>query len=266
MPLSLPPWLRHLADDAAELVFPRACLTCARPMPREQPGLACDTCWGRVRSLPFPRCARCGHPGEPAACHWCHRVEASVTLARSWCWADDPVGSTLIHGLKYHGWRNLAAEIALRLSRLDLGAVSPDAPRVFVPVPLAPRRLRERGFNQSERLARALATCGRGCVATDLLGRVRETPTQTRLTPAQRLTNVADAFRGDASRVSGHGNAAFVLVDDVITTGATLNACAAALARAGARTICFITFGRARDPRDAPPTRGTSSHGHSGRH
>jgi ComF family protein len=193
-------------------------------------------------------------------------VDPVVTVARSFCWASDPVGLALVHALKYHGWRNVATDLAARLARLDLGPVSPDVPRVLVPVPLAPRRQQERGYNQSECLARALALHWRARVAADLVGRARETPSQTRLTPEQRLHNVADAFRVDARRVAAVGNAAFVLVDDVITTGATLNACAAALASAGARTICYITFGRARDPRDALPSRGTISHGHSGRH
>jgi ComF family protein len=184
---------------------------------------------------------------------------------RSWCWADDEVGQSLIHALKYGGWYAAAAEITVRLARLDTGAIDGQR-RVLIPVPLAAARLRERGYNQSACLAAALAERWRTDAPQSLLTRCRDTPTQTRLTPEQRLRNVANAFRVDAHRLAACGDAAFVLVDDVITTGATLNACAEALALAGARTIGYITFGRARDPRDARPSPGSEPHGHSGRH
>jgi ComF family protein len=132
---------------------------------------------------------------------------------------------------------------------------------VLVPVPLSPRRQRERGYNQSFLLATAVAQHLGACVLDHVLIRTRETPTQTRLTPAQRLTNVADAFRVDPVQLARRGAAAVVLVDDVITTGATLNACAHALREAGVGQVCYLTFGRARDPRDARPLRGNTSHG-----
>ena len=137
---------------------------------------------------------------------------------------------------------------------------------MLVPVPLAHKRRRERGYNQSEHLAFALAASWGATPVRHLLERIRETPTQTQLTPDQRLHNVASAFRVDRTQVSSMEDAVCFLVDDIITTGATLNACADALANAGARSICYITFGRARDPRDAPPSRGTTSHGYSGRY
>jgi len=133
-------------------------------------------------------------------------------------------------------------------------------------VPLSAQRLRERGYNQSLVLATALARWRGSHVVDGAVVRTHETPTQTRLTPEQRLTNVANAFRVDATRLSGHGDAAVVLVDDVITTGATLNACARALTEAGVQQICYLTFGRARDPRDAPLSTGKTSHGTQGWH
>ena len=124
-----------------------------------------------------------------------------------------------------------------------------DAP-LFVPVPLAPGRLRERGFNQSEVLARGLAARTAGAVLGDALVRLRETGTQTQLTPAERLVNVHSAFAvPDTRRVAVHGRS-LVLVDDVFTTGATLNACAVALLAGGASHIRYWTFGRARSDAD----------------
>ena len=189
-----------------------------------------------------------------------------MSYVRSCCWADNTVARNLLHAMKYDSWSKVADEIAGRMARLDVGDIAPRSARVLVPVPLAAGRIRERGYNQSECLSRAIAREWGAPDPMHLLRRTRETPSQTRLTPEQRLTNVANAFQVDAGQVNRLGDVAFFLVDDVITTGATLNACAEALASAGARTICSITFGRARDPRDARPPGGTTAHGDSGRH
>ena len=199
----------------------------------------------------------------PRPCHWCAHLHPAVRAARSFCWADDPVGETLVHALKYHGWHDVAHEMAGRMARLDFGR---GASRVLVPVPLAAARLRERGYNQGERLAVSLAQRWGATSCAALLERTRETPTQTRLTAEQRLHNVASAFRVDATRLARLGSAELFLVDDVVTTGATLNACAEALANAGAGRISYITFSRARDPRDPRPSRGTAPDGDSRRH
>ena len=115
----------------------------------------------------------------------------------------------------------------------------------LVPVPLSPKRQRERGYNQAEVLARALgARCGLP-TRTDLLLRVRHTKSQTRLTPGDRLRNVSGAFSAPASARSVLRGAHILLVDDVVTTAATLNACAAALCAGGARIVSYVTFGRA---------------------
>ena len=121
----------------------------------------------------------------------------------------------------------------------------------LIPVPLSTDRERSRGFNQSERLAHGLGASSATAVWRDALIRTHFTSSQTRLTPEERLRNVSGAFRvtGDPARLRG---AHLVLVDDVVTTAATLNACAAALFAGGARIISYVTFGRARLPGDAP--------------
>lgn len=266
MGFRLPRVLAELAADLGELVFPRICLTCERLMQRRAPGVACATCWAKVETLPSPRCERCGHPQLRAECRWCRNLDEAVLAARSWCWAGDPIASRAIHALKYHDWPVIATQFAERMARLRFPPSIEERARVLLPVPLSARRLRERGYNQSLVLATALEGLRRGTVVDGVVVRTRETPTQTRLTPEQRLTNVANAFRVDATRLSGHRDAAVVLVDDVITTGATLNACARALAEAGVQQICYLTFGRARDPRDAPLSTGTIPHGTQGWH
>lgn len=120
----------------------------------------------------------------------------------------------------------------------------------LIPVPLTPRRERERGFNQSRVLAQALSACEGVPVWNDILDRTHFSGSQTRLTPHDRRHNVSGAFRvgGETARLRG---AHLVLVDDVVTTAATLNACAAALFAGGARVVSYVTFGRARLPGDA---------------
>jgi len=157
-----------------------------------------------------------------------------------------------VHALKYEGWRAAAEGMAERMSRLAWPLDVIDERTALVPVPLAPARLRERGYNQSELIARALGQRWRIPVWPDLLSRQRNTETQTRLTPSDRLRNVAGAFDVSASMSARLRGAHLVLVDDVVTTAATLNACAEMLVQRGARILSYVTFGRARSASDRP--------------
>jgi ComF family protein len=139
------------------------------------------------------------------------------------------------------------AERMVRTGRDVLGGVA--AP-VLIPVPLAAGRMRERGYNQSTCLAHGLARRVGGTVLDDVLVRVRATVTQTQLTPAERRANVQHAFVVPAQRSAAISGLPIVLVDDVLTTGATLNACATALHEGGASDIRYWTFGRARSDAD----------------
>ena len=150
-----------------------------------------------------------------------------------------------MHALKYGGWPIIAVEMAERMARLGWPEDVRRERTALVPVPLASTRLRERGFNQSALLATALAAHWSVPVWTDVLGRVRDTPSQTRLTPTDRLRNVSGAFRAPASAGAILRGAHVVLIDDVVTTASTLNACAAALYDGGARILTYVTFARA---------------------
>jgi ComF family protein len=149
-----------------------------------------------------------------------------------------------VAALKYHGWTAAAEGMGERMSRLAWPRDVVDERTALVPVPLAAGRRRGRGFNQSELLARALGRRWEVPVWSACLERARATPTQTRLTPGERRRNVAGAFRAAAVGFNFRG-AHLVLVDDVVTTAATLNECATALHDAGARIISYVTFGRA---------------------
>lgn len=162
----------------------------------------------------------------------------------------DGVAGELVHALKYHGWWRLSGELGVRMARLSWPADVVAERAAIVAVPLSRRRERERGFNQSARLAAAIATHWKLPVWSDVLVRTTFTSSQTRLTQEQRLHNVAGAF-GVVARAARIRDAHLMLVDDVVTTAATLNACAAALFAGGARLISYVTFGRARLPGDA---------------
>jgi ComF family protein len=154
--------------------------------------------------------------------------------------------ASIVHALKYDGWERAAAGMAERMARLAWPEDVVLERTALVPVPLSAARQRERGYNQSELLADALGARLRLPVWRECLARSRSTQTQTRLTPGERLANVAGAFRAaDRARTQLVG-AHVILVDDVVTTAATLNACAAALVGGGARITSYVTFGRAR--------------------
>jgi len=244
--------LRTIASGLADLLLPRVCVVCERPLAPHERGVVCGRCWTRLDLLSFPQCVRCGHPHVRHSCRWCDLLPAYVRAVRSVCWAPSGSGGAIVHALKYDGWRVAADGMAERMSRLAWPQDVLEERTALVPVPLAPTRLRERGFNQSELIARALALRWRIPVWTDLLSRQRNTETQTRLTPSDRLRNVAGAFDVSSSLSARLRGAHLVLVDDVVTTAATLNACAERLIQGGARILSYVTFGRARSASDRP--------------
>jgi len=243
-----------LVREAVEqLLLPAECLLCRALLSfRDSARVVCDVCRHRWRPVRPPWCARCGQP-EPSfgRCRLCAEWPAVFGLARSAVWLDGGARDA-VHALKYGGLSRIATDLAAAMVGLHVPAREA---ALLVPVPLARARVRERGYNQSERLARALGRRWRRPVV-DLLVRTRDTVPQTALTPEARLANVAGAFETRNAEVGTRNRSAFrvpssaferplVLVDDVFTTGATLAEAARALDRAGARTVSAVTFGRA---------------------
>jgi ComF family protein len=228
-----------------DLALPPCCVLCGELLPSAV-GLVCRACWGRAVPLPHSQCERCGHPRLDLSlpCRWCPQLPDFVSGCRSWCWVPEGTGGDLVHALKYEGWSRLGEAMGGRVASIR-GARPPHGAVVVVPVPLSVARRRERGYNQAECLGRVVAAHWQGRLVTDAVVRRRETGTQVRLTPAERSANVQGAFAVGPSVGTLQG-AHVVLVDDVITTAATLTACATVLADCGAATIRFVTFGRAR--------------------
>jgi ComF family protein len=154
--------------------------------------------------------------------------------------------SAIVHALKYGGWKKVAAGMAERMSRLPWPRDVVEERASLVPVPLAAARMRERGYNQSSLLAGELGKRWQIPVMPAALVRSRATRSQTELTPEQRLGNVAGSFQLDERHREQIRGSHVMLVDDVVTTAATLNECARVLYAEGARIISYMTFGRAR--------------------
>lgn len=261
-PDSLAARLAGLARTGFDRLLPPACIGCGRGLP---PGStpACAACLHRLPAVPHPRCRRCGAT-RPAgltvpACFECESWPAELAVARA-PFRMEAGAARLVHGLKYGGWTALAHPMAGRMVAearrvaAALGEVAcahgvePGSP-ALVPVPLSPARLRERGFNQAGLLARALAE-RTGWRFAPVLERRRTGRRQARLGRRERTRNVEGLFRA-GERLPG----AAILVDDVVTTGSTAAACAAALARAGTRPAGVVSFARAaRALGDAGPT------------
>jgi ComF family protein len=228
-----------------DFLLPQCCVVCDRPLDRGEHTMVCGRCWARLPQLAAPRCDRCGHPTNGETCRWCDLLPPYIRAARSVCWASGPIGLGIVHALKYQGWPRVAGEMAARMARLEWPRDVVEERCALVPVPLSGKRERKRGYNQSAELSRALAQAWSIPSWDDVLTRVRHTETQTRLTPGDRLRNVSGAFRARASARNVLRGTHVVVVDDVVTTAATLNACAAALCDGGARIVSFVTFGRA---------------------
>jgi ComF family protein len=243
--------LRAILSAGLDLLLPRVCAGCESSLGEHETGVVCGRCWARLPVLPHPQCRRCGHPRRPRGdCAGCALLPPYVRSARSLCWVPAPTSSALLAALKYHGWPRAAEGIGERLARLRFPADVEAERAALVPVPLARSKERARGYNQAERLAASVGAHWQVPVWRDVLTRERAGPSQTALTRGERLANVHRAYNcaaGAAALVAGQH---LILVDDVLTTGATLNACAEALFEAGARTLSYLTFGRARTAAD----------------
>ncbi len=229
--------LAAIARGVERWLLPGECVLCRRGVPAgDGDALVCGLCRSRWRSVPDPVCGRCGEPQDlDESCRMCAGWPDVLRRVRSAVRLEDGARD-VVHLLKYEGWWRVTEAMAIQMKSLEplTAGVS------LIPIPLARRRARVRGYNQSERLAAALAGALGLPVRTDLLWRTRETTTQTALTPDERRANVTGAFAaGDARGIRA------LLVDDVFTTGATLLAAAEALKAGGAEQVEAVTFGRA---------------------
>jgi len=177
---------------------------------------------------------------RPGLCPACQSTPSSLDSVRSVAYFESPLREA-IHSFKYKNNQNLAGPLGQLL--VEYMTRHPLPADVIVPVPLHASRLRERGYNQSALLARELSRPAGLPVVEDVLHRVRKTVAQVGLDAQGRRDNVRDAFQCADQRLSG---LRILLIDDVHTTGATLNACAVALRQAGTGPVCALTLARPR--------------------
>ena len=226
--------IARMSQWALDLLFPPRCVGCGR-----EGSFLCPACVAGLPRAEAPRCSLCWQPlaSGRGPCGGCRQTPPVVDGLRAAFRLEGAVREA-VHALKYSQLSALAAPMAALMAPVLAQEIPPAD--FLAPVPLSPRRQRERGYNQAALLARELAKLCGPPVLTGLV-RTRNTSPQARSADAQaRHQNVADAF---ACRKSARGQH-FILIDDVTTTGATLNACAGALKKAGASSVWALTFAR----------------------
>lgn len=238
--------LGRLGMAALDLVFPPVCLACHKATGGH--GALCAACWSRIRFIERPYCERLGTPFPyDLGVEGLHSPEAIANppvyaRARAVVRFEDGPARTLVHRLKYSDRMELAKPLGLWMARAGREILA--EADLLVPVPLHRRRLIWRQFNQAHALALGVARASGKKVDPFVLTRVKPTMPQVGLSRAQRADNVQGAFAvPEEARLSVEGRA-IVLVDDVATTGATLNAAARALLRAGAKRVDVLVFAR----------------------
>jgi len=229
--------VRRLAPVGAallDLLYPPRCAACGEPVPGGVP--FCATCADAIDPVP-PGCARCGLPGPDPICGGCYAAPPAFGGVQAGGLYGGPLADA-IQALKYGARPAVARPLGAWLA----GRVALPPGAVLVPVPLGRRRRISRGYDQAALLAGHLARASGRPRLLGALRRQRETPPQVGRTRAERARNVAGAFVPGGRRVAGLD---VVLVDDVVTTGATADAAAAALRAAGARSVTVVALARA---------------------
>ena len=248
--IALLTWLRILADSLLNLLYPDSCFVCEAPWCVIKTAAICAGVLGKgaqpCASI-APCCAVCGlpfegfDPGDAHLCSDCTSNPPPFSGARSFGYYEGELSLT-VQEFKFHGRRNLAALLGPLLAGALASAWGRDQIDLLCPVPLHPKRKRERGFNQSELLASSASQLLAIPLARDLLRRTRYTPPQVGLTNPERMHNVRGAFR--CPRPELIAGRRVLLVDDVMTTGATLGSAARELLDAGALRVGAVTVAR----------------------
>lgn len=235
---------QHVVATALNAVLPPRCLACGATV--AETGALCGPCWEGVQFLAPPMCGQCGYPFEldpkgHSLCGACLARAPAYDRARA-VMAYDAGSRPLLLAFKHADRTEAAPALAKWLARAGADLLA-DAEAV-VPVPLHNRRLFRRRYNQAALLAHALGRTGDVPVLPQLLRRVRNTPSQGRLSASGRKRNVAGVFKVTPHQLERVAGKRILLVDDVLTTGATVEACARVLKRAGAKGVDVLTVAR----------------------
>jgi ComF family protein len=241
----------HAAKLALDVALPTLCVSCREPVDGEG---VCAECWAKLSFIAPPYCPRLGipfvyDPGPEMLSMEAIASPPAYTRARAAVRYDD-VARTLVHALKYQDRTDLAPAMGRWMARAGRELLG-DAD-VLVPVPLHWRRGWSRRYNQSGALARIIEQQTRVPVAAEALRRIRRTEQQIGLSRPQRASNVQGAFKVAPDRQHLISGRRVVLIDDVLTSGATVDACARALLRAKAASVDVLVFARVVDSHRTP--------------
>lgn len=234
---------RGVLEGLSYLVYPPFCLVCERDLTGKE-HLVCERCWSSVEMIDRPFCLQCGAPlpSMERSCLGCRGKRFHFSGVRAAFRYTEDVRK-VIHAFKFHRKTSLARRLGRTLAFAVIQDVRFGDVDCLVPVPLHPSRLRERGYNQSDLLAEAIcAELGIVCMKNALI-RTKRTRAQTALNPQRRQRNVEKAFA--VVHPTGLVGKKVALVDDVFTTGATVEACAQALRDGGAADVTVLTVARA---------------------
>jgi len=238
--------LRQLGRGLADVVFPPVCVQCSEVVEGGTLRHVCVRCEAMIHRVEPPNCTTCGSPffGEVEGerlCPHCDGVHPAYAEGRT-ATLFKGAARALIHELKYHHGLHVLADIeAIVRGSPHVADFVRDA--IIVPVPLHPRKERERGYNQTALLAEAFARAAGGTTRVEsLLKRVIDTPSQTAFDRQARRENLKNAFALRSGTTLTPASP-YILIDDVFTTGSTLNSCAGVLRRAGALNLRVVTFG-----------------------
>ena len=237
---------RHVARLALDIALPTLCISCREPVDGEG---VCAACWARLSFIAPPYCPRLGipfvyDPGPELLSMEAIAAPPAYTRARAAVRYDEVAG-TLVHALKYQDRTDLAPPMGRWMARAGRELLA--EADMLVPVPLHWRRSWSRRYNQSGALAHVIAGVSGVRLRGDLLRRIRATEQQVGLSRPQRASNVQGAFKVAGEAQSDVQDRRVILIDDVLTSGATVDACARALLRAKAAQVDVLVFARVVD-------------------
>lgn len=228
--------VQEIKRGLLDLLFPPRCVSC-----REIGSLLCTKCRDEFELVEPPLCPHCGRPmTSDRLCSLCRREPLQIDGIRSVAYFEGTLRE-VIHHFKYYNKQDLAIPLGKLMG--DYWEKNPLPAEIIVPVPLHVDRLRERGYNQAALLAREFGRSTGLPISENSLVRVRATRPQVELSVQERKENVCDAFRCSSAELKDRR---VLLIDDVCTTGATLEACSIALRQADVRSVWALTLARAR--------------------
>lgn len=224
-------------------VFPPFCPICERELKGNE-RLICNDCYNSVRLIEAPFCRRCGAPlknnGKP--CVYCKNNHFHFSRVRALGTFSSPL-SEMIHLLKYDRKTSIAEHLGILLGNLLLSDPELSSANTIIPIPLHKTRMRERGYNQSRLLAEMVSSISHKRLSINAVIRAKATKSQTQLAPGERAKNLKDAFTVVSKEMVK--NRKIIVVDDVMTSGATLDEISKPLLEAGAETVYGLILARA---------------------